>query len=114
GPGGAEGGGGAGTRLPGRAAQPAPVRWRPARPAGARDAEARVNGEQPERVLVADDEPDMAESCGFLLERQGYAVRTANTGERALEPMAGQPVALGVSDVPVPRMSGLPLPAASH
>jgi DNA-binding NtrC family response regulator len=68
-----------------------------------------LNGEQQERVLVVDDEPDMAESCGFLLERQGYAVATANTGERALELMAERPFALVVSDVRMPRMSGLQL-----
>jgi len=68
-----------------------------------------VNGDAKERVLVVDDEPDMAESCGFLLERQGYAVATANTGERALELMAEQPFALVVSDVRMPRMSGLQL-----
>ena len=38
-----------------------------------------------ERVLVVDDERDMAESCGFFLERAGMQVRLAFSGEEALE-----------------------------
>lgn len=38
-----------------------------------------------ERVLVVDDEPDMAESCCFLLTRAGYATSSAASGEAALQ-----------------------------
>jgi DNA-binding NtrC family response regulator len=65
-----------------------------------------------ERVLVVDDEPDMAESCAFLLERQGYAAVTADSGEAALQQLEAQSFALVVSDVKMPRMSGLELLAA--
>lgn len=65
-----------------------------------------------ECVLVVDDEPDMAESCAFLLERQGYATTTATTGEQALQRLQEQQYALVISDVRMPRMSGLQLLAA--
>ena len=31
-----------------------------------------------ERVLVVDDEPDLAESCAYFLERAGYEARCAS------------------------------------
>lgn len=61
------------------------------------------------RVLVVDDEPDMAESCAFLLERQGYATTVATTPEAALEELARAPFSVVVSDVRMPRMTGLQL-----
>jgi DNA-binding NtrC family response regulator len=64
------------------------------------------------RVLVVDDEPDLAESCAFFLERAGYEVRTAVSGEQALERMAEEPFALVLSDVRMPRMNGMELLAA--
>ncbi len=71
-----------------------------------------TGGVPKEHILVVDDEPDMAESCAFLLGRQGYVASTASTGEEALERMAHESFALVVSDVRMPRMSGLQLLAA--
>lgn len=62
-----------------------------------------------ERILVVDDEPDMAESCCFLLERAGYATQSVSSGEAALDLLARESFALVVSDVRMPRMSGLQL-----
>ncbi len=62
-----------------------------------------------ERVLVVDDEADLAESCAFLLERAGYAAYTATSGAGALEQMAQEPFALVLSDVRMPRMNGMEL-----
>jgi DNA-binding NtrC family response regulator len=65
-----------------------------------------------ERVLVVDDEPDLAESCAYLLERAGYAAKTASSGEAALELLGSEQFALVITDVRMPRMSGHQLLAA--
>jgi DNA-binding NtrC family response regulator len=62
-----------------------------------------------ERILVVDDEPDMAESCCFLLERAGYATKCALSGEAALQLLSEESFAVVISDVRMPRMSGLQL-----
>ncbi|MBK8097635.1 MAG: sigma-54-dependent Fis family transcriptional regulator [Planctomycetes bacterium] len=62
-----------------------------------------------ERVLVVDDEADMAESCAFFLDRAGFDARTATSGEMALALLEQEPFALVVTDVKMPRMSGMQL-----
>ena len=64
------------------------------------------------RVLVVDDEQDLAESCAFLLERAGHTARCAFSAQQALELMASESFALVVTDVRMPRMSGMELLAA--
>ncbi len=61
------------------------------------------------RVLVVDDEQDLAESCAWFLERAGYEARTATSAAQALERMAVEPFAVVVSDVRMPRTSGMEL-----
>jgi DNA-binding NtrC family response regulator len=61
----------------------------------------------PGPVLVVDDEHDMAESCAFFLRRAGYAARTASSGDEALRLLERQQFSLVVTDVRMPRMSGL-------
>ncbi len=62
-----------------------------------------------ERVLVVDDERDMAESCAFLLDRAGYETRTAFSGPDALEEIGRQSFSLVITDLRMPGMSGLRL-----
>ena len=62
-----------------------------------------------ERVLVVDDERDMAESCAFFLERAGYSAAVAESGEAALEYLADEPCSVVITDLKMPRMSGLML-----
>jgi len=61
------------------------------------------------RVLVVDDEHDMAASCAYFLERAGYQVSTAFSGEQALECMARESYSVVITDLMMPRMSGLAL-----
>ncbi|GAB4155744.1 MAG: sigma-54 dependent transcriptional regulator [Planctomycetota bacterium] len=68
--------------------------------------ERQVN---PGIVLVVDDEPDMAESCAFFLERKGHRTRCAFSGSQALELLRQERVSLMITDLRMPRMSGLEL-----
>jgi len=64
------------------------------------------------RVLVVDDEPDLAESTAYLLKRAGYAADFALSAPQALAMMQQQPFRVVVSDVRMPQMSGMELLAA--
>jgi DNA-binding NtrC family response regulator len=77
-------------------------------PAGA----AQEVSEARERVLVVDDEPDLAESCAYFLERAGYEARTAASASEALELLQKESFGVVVSDVRMPRMSGMELLSA--
>ena len=58
------------------------------------------------RVLLAEDEPNIAESITFLLERAGFEVTVENDGRGALEAvMADSPDVL-VLDVMLPGLDG--------
>ena len=50
-------------------------------------------------ILVVDDEPDIRELIGGVLEDEGYAVRKAATAERALEEVRSRAPSLVVLDV---------------
>ncbi len=65
--------------------------------------------EEPGRVLIVDDEQDLAESCAYFLERAGHITATATSGDEALEHLAREPLDLVVTDLRMPRMSGLAL-----
>jgi DNA-binding NtrC family response regulator len=61
------------------------------------------------RVLVVDDERDMAESCAFFLARAGHESVLAASGEEALARLREGRFDLVVTDLRMPRMSGLTL-----
>jgi DNA-binding NtrC family response regulator len=63
-------------------------------------------------VLVVDDERDLAESTAYFLERAGYAARFVTAADQALAALREQPFAVVVTDVRMPRMSGMELLAA--
>jgi len=75
-------------------------------------AAPQVVSERRERVLVVDDEPDLAESCAYFLERAGYEARCAGSAQEALKLLDEQSFDAVVSDVRMPRMSGMELLAA--
>ena len=58
-------------------------------------------------VLVADDDPDFAESLKPILTEQGYRVEIASTGQEALEKAAREGVNCLVLDLAMPLLTGV-------
>lgn len=61
----------------------------------------------PRTVLVVDDERAICVALQRLLEREGYQVFAAESGEAGLELLKTQPVQLVISDKDMPGMGGL-------
>ncbi len=61
------------------------------------------------RVLIVDDEPELLEIYGDLLERAGYQVETAGDGRAALKRLLSGQFNLVLSDISMPDMDGLHL-----
>ena len=59
------------------------------------------------RILVVDDEPDISALVAYHLARESYVVRTANTGDEALEALERERPDLIVLDLMLPGMTGL-------
>jgi DNA-binding response OmpR family regulator len=57
-------------------------------------------------VLVVDDEPGIIEIASAYLRRDGFRVRTARTGQRALDSVATQMPDIVVLDLMLPDISG--------
>ncbi len=58
------------------------------------------------RVLVVDDEPNIVMSLRFLMEREGFQVEVASTGQDAVGALAGPPADLVLLDVMMPGLDG--------
>jgi DNA-binding response OmpR family regulator len=58
------------------------------------------------RVLVVDDEPNIVMSLRFLMEREGFHVEVASTGQDAVAALAGPPADLVLLDVMMPGLDG--------
>lgn len=61
------------------------------------------------RILIAEDDPHMMRVLSMWLARHGHDVLEASDGERARELLADTDVDLVVSDVNMPRVTGLEL-----
>lgn len=59
------------------------------------------------RSLVADDEPDIRDFIGHVLERAGHDVTTAGDGAEVLERASADHFDLVVLDHHMPRLTGL-------
>ncbi len=59
------------------------------------------------RVLVIEDEPDIAALIAYHLTRRGYRVETASTGREGIAALAREVADLVVLDVMLPGISGL-------
>ena len=55
-------------------------------------------------LLVVDDESYITRVLGTVLETQGYSVRTADDGARALKIMREWPPDLVITDLSMPNM----------
>ena len=62
-----------------------------------------------QRILLADDDPDSLEGLRALLEAWGYEVEVARDGRAALERMPFVRPSAVITDVIMPRMTGLEL-----
>jgi CheY-like chemotaxis protein len=58
-------------------------------------------------VLVVDDDPDILEAIGDILEAEGYRVARARHGVEALERVAAETPAIILLDLMMPVMDGL-------
>jgi two-component system NtrC family sensor kinase len=61
---------------------------------------------QDRRILVVDDEVEVARLIADLLEREGQRVETASDGRTALEKLRAAPFDLIVSDLKMPELDG--------
>jgi len=59
------------------------------------------------RILVVEDEPDIAEVLQFSLDRAGFQVEVERRGDGALETIRRQPPDLIVLDLMLPGLDGL-------
>ncbi|MFT5086994.1 MAG: DNA-binding NtrC family response regulator [Candidatus Latescibacterota bacterium] len=62
-----------------------------------------------ERILVVDDEVELALRCQQLLRSKGYEVEIATNGMEALEKMAANEPHLMITDLKMPGLSGMEL-----
>ena len=61
------------------------------------------------RILVVDDESSLRELLVIMLQREGYQVNEAVDGEQALEMIVSEAYDLVVSDIQMPKMTGIEL-----
>ena len=59
-----------------------------------------------QRVVIADDEPNLVLPLEYMLKREGYEVTVARDGQEALEAIARVDPHLVLLDVMMPRKSG--------
>jgi len=59
------------------------------------------------RILIVDDEPDIALILKLYLEEAGYSISRAKDGETCLKLLAKQSYSLVLLDINLPRMSGI-------
>lgn len=57
-------------------------------------------------ILIVEDEPDLADLLSYHLEREGYACRRADDGQRAVAEACRQPPDLIILDRMLPALSG--------
>lgn len=68
--------------------------------------------QEPARILVVDDEPDMCWALENILRPAGYAVTTTTRGTKALQLAAGEHYAVAFVDAKLPDLDGLEVAAS--
>ena len=66
------------------------------------------------KILIVDDEPQIRQSFEKILTEEGYAVRTASSGEAAIAQVRTEVPDLVIMDVSMPGMNGLEAFRAIH
>jgi two-component system, NtrC family, response regulator AtoC len=66
------------------------------------------------RILIVEDETNMARSLARILERRGYGVGIAAQGNEALAMLDREPFDLVITDLKMPGMGGMELLAKMH
>lgn len=64
---------------------------------------------QPERILIVDDDQDVAESLALVLQAEGFATECASEASAALASIARDPPLCVLLDINLPGMRGLEL-----
>ena len=59
-----------------------------------------------DKILIADDEPNILISLEYLMKREGFEVHLARDGQEALDMLRSVQPRLVLLDVMMPRMSG--------
>ena len=67
---------------------------------------ANIDDRRVRTVVIVEDDEDIADSIRYNLEREGFRVRVATTGEDALNLILDRPPSLVLLDLNLPRMSG--------
>jgi DNA-binding response OmpR family regulator len=65
--------------------------------------------EEPNKILVVDDSPQISKALSDLLSASGYVVRTAPSGERALQILESARFDLIITDLKMTGMTGIDL-----
>ena len=65
--------------------------------------------EEPGKILVVDDSPQISKALNDLLSASGYSVRTAPSGERALQILESTAFDLIITDLKMTGMTGIEL-----
>jgi DNA-binding response OmpR family regulator len=60
-------------------------------------------------ILVVDDEPDVAEAIGAVLQHAGFTVVVADSASRGLQAAADRKFDVVVTDIIMPKVNGLEL-----
>ena len=60
----------------------------------------------PAKILLADDEPEVAEVIELMLSRCGYLVTVVNSGRDALDAFSAEDYDLVITDMYMPDLSG--------
>ena len=66
-----------------------------------------VTGQWAHDILVVDDEPSVVEVVSLYLRREGFTVRSAADGQRALEAIRDRAPSLVVLDLMLPKVDGM-------
>jgi DNA-binding response OmpR family regulator len=67
---------------------------------------ASIEETRTRNIVIVEDDEDIAESIRYNLEREGFRVRVAATGEDALNLILDRPPSLILLDLNLPQMSG--------